>query len=76
MVGSNALVFLATIRVAWQILAPSMGMPESVDESRWVTYMCGAVLIGLVFVVVVAGIFPQSAADAIQAAFGGLGYLK
>ncbi len=73
---SDAAVFLTTIRVAWQILAPSSGAPESVDESRFVPYICAGILMMLGIAVIAFGIFPQSAAEAIQAAFSSAGYLK
>jgi|GEM_PF-1818352 len=73
---SDALVFLATIRVAWQILAPQTGAPESRDESRLIPFICTGILLILGIVVIAFGVFPQGIVDAIQAAFGSAGYLK
>lgn len=73
---SDALVFLATIRVAWQVLEPSMGAAESLDESHLIPYICTGILLILGIALIAFGIFPQGIVDNIQAAFGSAGYLK
>ena len=67
---SDALVFLATIRVAWEILAPRAGAPEARAESRLIPFICAAIMLILGIGIIAFGIFPQPLVYAIQAAFG------
>lgn len=76
MFAASAAALLATIRVAWQVIVRPADSIVPSDESRWVTGVCAAVLLILVFAVIVLGIFPQLVADPLLAAMGNAGYLK
>jgi formate hydrogenlyase subunit 3/multisubunit Na+/H+ antiporter MnhD subunit len=75
---SDAIVFLATIRMAWGPLgvAPRTGPPQPSDQPRVIPYLCAGILLFLGVAVIAFGIFPQALAEAIQNAFGKAGYLK
>ncbi len=72
---SNATVLFATLRAVWQLFAARVEAAET-GEVKIVPYLCAAVVVILIALVIAAGVFPQAISDPLIAALGTASYLK
>ena len=75
LLASSALTVFATLRTVWPLFAKPNHAPET-GEVKIVPYLCAAMVVGLVVIVILAGVFPQFVADPLIAALGNASYLK
>jgi formate hydrogenlyase subunit 3/multisubunit Na+/H+ antiporter MnhD subunit len=74
--ASSAAVLLAVMRFVHPVLNGLSQAVESTGEVKVVPYLCAAVVVILVAIVVIAGIFPQLLSNPLIAALGNADYLK
>ena len=75
LLASSALTVFATLRTVWPIMTKLKPVPET-EEVKIVPYLCAAVAVALVILVILAGFFPQVVADPLIAALANASYLK
>ncbi len=75
LLASVAVTMLGTLRVVWPLF---VARAEDVvtGEVEIVPYLCAAIVVILLLVMVIAGLFPQLVADPVIAALGKASYLK
>ncbi len=76
LIASNAVALLATIQVVMPIFKPRAQAIEENQEMRTLPYLCAAVVVILLALLIVSGIFPQAIADPVIAELGKADYLK
>jgi formate hydrogenlyase subunit 3/multisubunit Na+/H+ antiporter MnhD subunit len=75
LLGSSALTVFATLRTVWPLFTEETHVSET-GEVKIVPYLCAAVAVGLVMLVILTGLFPQLVADPLVAALNNASYLK
>lgn len=76
LIASNAAVLLATIQLVMPIFKPRAQAIETTRQAQTLPYLCAAVVVLLLALLIIPGIFPQSVADPVIAALGNADYLK
>ncbi len=74
--ASSAAVVLAVVRFVQPVLNGLSQAVESTGEVKVIPYLCAAVVVILVAIVVITGIFPQLLSNPLIAALGNADYLK